>query len=107
MVRDFYTDLKTAKFKPSTYTIYNELDDAGYIAIMNSITKENTSIEDIEYCNIDLSEKEQFLVKMYNKSYTENINNLKKLLSDREDIVVKVDREKGNIRVIKLKKSVL
>lgn len=107
MIRDFYTELKYTIFKPSTFTIFNRLEEEGYINELNHLYNDIISIEDVEYYDIDLTEKESFLIRMYNNEFGKNIEQLQEKVKERKDLILKVDRTNGKIRLIKLKRSVL
>ena len=79
-MRDFYKELKENCFKKITYTIYNKMDDENYIAYLEKKFGEHFSVEDFEYYDFPLTDKEKFLIKMYNKDFLLNFKNLKKHL---------------------------
>ena len=79
-MRDFYKELKENCFKKITYTIYNKMDDENYIAYLEKKFGEPFSVEDFEYYEFPLTDKEKFLIKMYNKDFLLNFKNLKKHL---------------------------
>lgn len=80
MSRDFYNELKEENFKKVTYTIYNKMDDENYISFLEKTFGEPFSVEDFKYYDFDLTDKERFLITMYNKEYLTNIKNLKNQL---------------------------
>lgn len=102
--RDFVDELNNAVFKKSTYTIYNMLDDEKYIELLEKIFKEPLSIEDFEYYDFILDEKEKFLLKMRNKKITDKIKILKNRFLGKSGIKVIVDYDNGLIRIVKLKR---
>ena len=102
--RDFVEEVVNAQFKKSTYTIYNQLDDEKYIESLEKTFKEPLSIEDFEYFDIPLDEKETFLLKMRNNKINDKIKTLKNRLFGKQGVKLIVDYDNGLIRIVKLKR---
>ncbi len=99
--RDFYTELKNATFKSLTYKLYNKLDDEGFLLCLKNKTKENYSIDDFEYLEIELDKKESFLITMHNKELLSKIKDLKEKI-EAINGTVDIDYNNGTVSVIKL-----
>ena len=100
--RNFYDELKKADFKRITYGIFNTIDDDGYVNFLEKKYKEPFSIEDFEFYDFSLTEKEKFLIKMHNREYLKNIKILKENLSENINNKLYVDYENSLIRIVKL-----
>lgn len=107
MVRDFYGELKEENFIKITYGIFNKMDDEQYISYLEKTFKEPFSVEDFKYYDFVLTDKEKFLVTMYNKEFLKNVKTLKENLKNRIGVKVYVDYNVGNIRVVKLNSVIL
>lgn len=105
MLRDFYGELKCCEFKPMRYSLYNKLDDNGYIIQLKNQYNEVFSIDDFEYYQFHLSDEEKFFLKMKGKKMSQSINNLLEKLSFNNKIKVDIDRENGTLCVIKIKNT--
>ena len=101
--RDFYNDLSSLCFKPINYTLYNIIDEDYFIKKIENIDNTYYSIDDFVYTEIPLSEKEKFLINMWNHEYMENIKQLEIDLEIQPRATVYVNHEWGCIIVIKLK----
>ncbi len=105
--RDFIEELLNANFKRCTYTIYNKLDDEGYIETLEKIIKEPLSIEDFEYHDFILDEKEAFLLKMRNKNFTDKLKTIKNRFICKHGVKLIVEHDNGLVRVVKLKSVII
>ena len=105
--RDFIEELLNANFKKITYTIYNQLDDEGYIETLEKIMKEPLSIEDFEYYDYTLDEKEIFLLKMRNKKFSDKLKTIRNRFIGKNGVKLLVDYDNGLVRVVKLKSVML
>lgn len=102
IVREFFDELKDVTWKPITYTLYNKLDEEGFIPFLNNKYKERFSIDDFECGVFDLTEKEKFLISMHNKEYLQNVSSLCKKLDSYDKVKIHIDYDKGIVQVIKL-----
>lgn len=103
IIRDFYEELKNNNFKPLTYTLYNKIDDDCYVQFLNKTYNEIYSIDDFEYYEFNMTDKERFLIKMYNSEYLSNVKKLKELFKDENKVKIIVDHNDGRLFLIKLK----
>ena len=78
------------------------MDDDGYINFLEKKYNEPFSIEDFEYYDFILGDKEKFLLKMHNKEYLKNIKNLKEKISNDNDNKLYVDYNNSLVRIVKL-----
>lgn len=101
--RDFIDELLNCTFKRLTYTIYNQLDDEQYIESLEKKLKEPLSIEDFEYYDFVLDEKESFLLKMRNKKMTDKLKTIKNRFFGKVGVKLIIGFDEGLIRVVKLK----
>lgn len=102
-MRDFYKELTECNFKPSTYEIYNKLYDEFFIEKLLVKYNEVFSIDDIEYYDFPLNEKEKGLMTFYNKEFNTCIESLYDKLQGLSEVKVYLNREIGLFRVVKLK----
>lgn len=102
--RDFSMELGGAVYNNITYTIYNMIDDDMFVYETNKEFGEIFSVDDFEYFDFDLTDKEKFLLKMRNKEFLSFVTLLKKYLSDRKGVKVYVYHDDGIVRIVKLKK---
>ena len=103
ITRDFYNDINSLFFKPINYTLYNIIDEDSFIHKIESMDKCSYSIDDFSYCEIPLSDKEKFLINMWNKDYMENVHQLEYDIKNEPHATVYVNHEWGSIIIIKLK----
>lgn len=101
--RDFYEDLKNIIWKPISYGRFNSLEEEGFIAYVENMTKKRYDIDDFEGCSFELSEKEKFLITMHNKEYLKNVKELMIKVEDLIGVKVCIEYTKGMVQVIKLK----
>lgn len=102
MVRNFYEELNEDNFIKITYGIFNKMDDEQYINFLEKTFNEPFSVEDFKYYDFVLTDKEKFLIKMYNKEFLKNVKTLKENLKNKIGVKVYVDYSVGNVRVVKL-----
>ena len=102
IVREFFNELKNATWHPISFSLYNKLDDDGFILFLNTRYNERFSIDDFECCTLKKKKKEKFLITMHNKEYLENVKTLIRQLESNDKVKVNVDYNKGVIQVIKL-----
>lgn len=103
IVRDFYEELKDKNFKNITYTLFNKIDDECYVDFLNKKLNNIYSVDDFEYYDFDLSDKERFLIKMYNSEYLKNVKALQSKINNFIGVKVIIDHDFGRLIVVKLK----
>lgn len=103
IMRNFYKEIKSLKFKPITYTLYNMIEDDHFVEKLNKMDKTKYSIDDFVYAFFDLNDKEKFLLQQWNGEYMKNIKELKSKLENKEKCMVYVNHEYGMIVIVKLK----
>ena len=103
IVRNFYNDISSLFFKPINYTLYNIIDEDCFISRIEKLDEMKYSIDDFVYAEFTLSEKEKFLINMWNREYMENVKRLEKDLENEPHSTVYVNHEWGNVIIIKLK----
>lgn len=98
------------KFKPSNFTVYNIVEDKGFITELEGMFNKRFSIENFEYMVVDLTIKETNGLLYYMSSIMNRINDLKKLIEVQiQDDPLKpmarvyVNNEKGYVFIFKLK----
>lgn len=104
-MRDLYNEIKEENFKNITYGLYNKIDDDSFVSYLRNKYKKCFSIDDFEYQEIILNDKEKLLGKMHIKKYDLNFVILKQKLSKKDTYCLYVDEEKGKVYVIRLKNS--
>lgn len=107
IMRDFYKEVRDEDFKSLTFGIYNRIDDDSFPLYLRNQYKEVYSIDDFEYLKFNLSEKEKKSLKNNDSIMQLNLTIFKQKLSKDDTIRFYVDKEKGEIYVVRLKKSKL
>ena len=102
-MRDFFNEIEDSKFKNVSYGLYNKLDDDSFVKYLNTKYKQCFSIDDFEYQEMELSDKEKFLFKMRNREFGVAVLVLKQKLSKYDMYKVYSDNDKGKIYVVRLK----
>ena len=101
--RNFKEDLAFAEYKQVSYTIFNMIDDDMFVHEVNRAFNNKYSIDDFEYYDFGLSEKEKFLVQMHNSEFLKNVKVLKEELKEQMGVKIYVYHDDGIIRIVKLK----
>lgn len=98
------------KFKQSNFTVYNIVEEKGFVTELEGMFNKRFSIEDFEYMVIDLTVKETNGLLYHMSSIMNRIKDLKKLIeNDIQDDILKpkariyVNNEKGYVFIFKLK----
>lgn len=102
-MRNFFDELKGKSFKKITYTIFNRIDDDKIVTLIEKKLNTVLSIEDFEYYDFELSDKEKFLIKMRNKEIGNSINELKSKLNEYDGAKLLIDYNEGILRIVKVK----
>jgi hypothetical protein len=105
--KNFFNEITELTFKPLRYSLYNQLEDEYFIEKLNKLDNTSYSIEDFCYAVFPLSEKERYLIRMWNKEYMENITDLKEILKGEPRCLIYVNHDGGLVMLIKLKKICL
>lgn len=105
MKRDFITEIKECQFKPLLYTLYMMLDDKGYLLTLESLHKTKYTIEDFEYYNFTFNNREKIVMKVRNKEYLNDIQELLNITDTNKGIFSFIDYDKGSFFIIKLKEQ--
>ena len=103
MLRDFYEELKTNGFSPMKYSIYNKLDDSGYIIQLKNEYGEIFSVDDFECYQFKLTDEEKMFLRLNGKNMCRSVNNLIERFKGNNKIKIDIDKENGTIWVAKLK----
>lgn len=107
IMRDFYKEVRDEDFKSLTFGIFNRIDDDSFPLYLRNQYKEVYSIDDFEYLNFNLSEKEKKSLKKNDSIMQLNLTIFKQKLSKDDTIRLYVDKEKCEIYVVRLKKNKL
>jgi hypothetical protein len=102
---DFFNDIPTLSFKPMNYTLYNIMEDDYFVDKLNKLDNTKYSIDDFEYASFPLSDKEKYLIKMWNGEYMENIKELKEKIKDDPYCSVYINHEGGFLMFVRLIKN--
>lgn len=97
-------------FKPSNFTVFNKIDDDGYVTQLENAFDDKYSIGDFEYMILDLTLQEKNGVKYYMSWMMNRVRGLKKLIEftlqdDKMNPKSKVylDEENYFILIVKMK----
>lgn len=89
--RNFYNELKDAVYKPLPYSLYNKLDDSGFIIQLKGEFNEVFSIDDFECYKFNLNEDEKFFLENKGKKMMASIAELIDKFKDVSKIKICVD----------------
>lgn len=103
MLRDFYGEMKTNGFKPMKYSLYNKLDDSGYIIQLKNEYNEVFSIDDFECYQFKLTDEEKMFLRLNGKNMVRSVNELVDKLKWCDKVKIDIDKENGTIYVAKIK----
>lgn len=109
-MKELLKQIRTDKFKPSNYTVYNMIDDNGYVDELRGMFKEEYNIDDFEYMFFDLSISEKNAI-FYRMSCVLNIfRDIKYLVEhelqddkDKSKARMYIDKDKSTVMIVKLK----
>lgn len=69
-MKEFYVDLlkqiKEKEYKPLRFTIYNYIEDDGYVSEISALKGKKYEIEDFEYVSLDIPEADKIAIKSEN-----------------------------------------
>lgn len=103
MLRDFYAEMKANGFKPMKYSLYNKLDDSGYIIQLKNEYNEVFSIDDFECYQFKLTDEEKMFLRLNGKNMVRSVNELVDKLKWCDKVKIDIDKENGTICVAKIK----
>lgn len=109
-MEEFLKQITVENFKPSTYTVYNMIDDNGYIDELKAMFDERYSVEDFEYMVFELSISDKNAIYYYMSCVLNIFRDIKYLIEkDLQDDPNKpkarmyIDKEKSIVMIVKLK----
>lgn len=109
-MKELLKQITKDKFKPSNYTVYNMIDDNGYIDELKGMFKKDYDIKDFEYMFFDLSISEKNAIFYWMSSVLNTFRDLKYLIEhelqddpDKPKAKLYVDKEKSTVMIVKLK----
>jgi hypothetical protein len=85
------------------YSLYNKLDDSGYIIQLKNEYNEIFSIDDFEYYQFNLTDEEKMFLRLNGKNMVRSVNELVDKLKWCDKVKIDIDKENGTIYVVKLK----
>jgi len=91
--------IKNKGFKPMKFSIFNYMDDHGYITEMEGIFKQKFSIGDFDYIAFDLELNEKNGLKYRTHNVLKRFYDLQKLVED--EIQVDKERQKAKLFILK------
>ena len=109
-MEEFLKQIVAENFKPSTYTVYNMIDDNGYIDELKAMFDERYSVGDFEYMVFELSISDKNAIYYYMSCVLNIFRDIKYLIEkDLQDDPNKpkarmyIDKEKSIVMIVKLK----
>lgn len=97
------------KFRPSNFTVFNMIDDTGFVDELKGMFGKDYSIEDFEYMVFDLSIREKNAILYRMSSVLNRFKDLRKLiekdLQDDENkpkVRLYIDKDKSIAIIVKL-----
>lgn len=97
------------KFKPSNFTVFNMIDDTGFVDELKGMFGKDYSIEDFEYMVFDLSIREKNAILYRMSSVLNRFKDLRKLIEkDLQDdpnkpkVRLYIDKDKSIAIIVKL-----
>ena len=91
--------IKNKGFKPMKFSIFNYMDDHGYITEMEGIFKRKFAIDDFEYVSFDLELNEKNGLKYRTHNVLQRFYNLQKLI----EVDIQVDKNLSEAKLFILK----
>lgn len=107
---DLLKQINSVPFKNVTFSIFNYIDNEGFVDEVCGANKEKYGIDDFEYLKLLISEKEKNGIKFSNKEIVSNFKNFKSYIENdlQEDSIPKMRvfliKESGSLIVVRLKK---
>lgn len=106
---DLLKQINSVPFKNVTFSIFNYIDNEGFVDEVCGANKEKYGIDDFEYLKLLISEKEKNGIKFSNKEIVSNFKNFKSYIENdlQEDSIPKMRvfliKESGSLIVVRLK----
>lgn len=106
---DLLKQINSVPFKNVTFSIFNYIDNEGFVDEVCGANKEKYGIDDFEYLKLVISEKEKNGIKFSNKEIVSNFKNFKSYIENdlQEDSIPKMRvfliKESGSLIVVRLK----
>lgn len=107
---EFLKQITAENFKPSTYTVYNMMDDSGYIEELKAMFDERYAVEDFEYMVFELSISDKNAIYYYMSCVLDIFKDIKRLIErelqddpNKPKARMYVDKEKSIVMIVKLK----
>lgn len=106
---DLLKQINSVPFKNVTFSIFNYIDNEGFVDELCGANKEKYGIDDFEYLKLLISEKEKNGIKFSNKEIVSNFKNFKSYIENdlQEDSIPKMRvfliKESGSLIVVRLK----
>ncbi len=100
--RDFLKEIKEENFIPVTFTIFNFIDEEYFVRDLEILTGEKYSINDFKYYNLELTDKEKFLIRMHNKNFLSTIYKLQKKFLNEPKLRFFIKFDEGSVLIVKL-----
>ena len=91
--------IKEKGFKPMKFSIFNYMDDKGYITEMEGTFKQKFGIEDFEFMSFDLDTSEKNGLKYRTHDVLKRFYDLQNLI----EVKIQEDKEKVKAKVFTLK----
>lgn len=107
---EFLKQITAENFKPSTYTVYNMMDDSGYIEELKAMFDERYAVEDFEYMVFELSISDKNAIYYYMSCVLDIFKDIKRLIErelqddpNKPKARMYIDKEKSIVMIVKLK----
>lgn len=107
---EFLKQITAENFKPSTYTVYNMMDDSGYIEELKAMFDERYAVEDFEYMVFELSISDKNAIYYYMSCVLDIFKGIKRLIErelqddpNKPKARMYIDKEKSIVMIVKLK----
>lgn len=72
MEKEFYTELikqiKEKEYKPLRFTVYNFIEDDGYVTEISGLKGERFGIDDFEYISLDIPDEDRNAIRSENSN---------------------------------------
>ena len=106
---DLLKQINSVPFKNVTFSIFNYIDNEGFVDELCGANKEKYGIDDFEYLKLLISEKEKNGIKFSNKEIVSNFKDFKSYIENdlQEGSIPKMRvfliNESGSLIVVRLK----
>ena len=108
MVDNFMEQLRNGDFRPASFSVFNFIDNDGFLTELYAIDKVNYDIDDFEYLNFSLTDDIKNGIKHGKKTIMKDITDFKKKVDDmlpdnEKKIKVYPIKYSGSLIAVKLK----